>query len=162
MIESYCYNSVATRHNMDALALKYLGYKTVHFEDVAGKGAKQLTFNQIDIDKAGHYAAEDADITLRLHQAIFPALEKSPKQLNVFNDIEMPLMPVLAQMEQTGGVLIDCDLLDQQSHSIGQRLDELEIEAHNLAGKSFNLSSPKQLQQILFDELKIPVIKKNA
>ncbi len=159
MIESYCYNSVATRHNMDALALKYLGYKTVHFEDVAGKGAKQLTFNQIDIDKAGHYAAEDADITLRLHQAIFPALEKSPKQLNVFNDIEMPLMPVLAQMEQTG-VLIDCDLLDQQSHSIGQRLDELEIEAHNLAGKSFNLSSPKQLQQILFDELKIPVIKK--
>jgi DNA polymerase-1 len=159
MIESYCYNSVATRHNMDALALKYLGYKTVHFEDVAGKGAKQLTFNQIDIDKAGHYAAEDADITLRLHQAIFPALEKSPKQLNVFNDIEMPLMPVLAQMEQTG-VLIDCDLLDQQSHSIGQRLDELEIEAHNLAGKSFNLSSPKQLQQILFEELKIPVIKK--
>lgn len=159
MIESYCYNSVATRHNMDALALKYLGYKTVHFEDVAGKGAKQLTFNQIDIDKAGHYAAEDADITLRLHQTIFPALEKSPKQLNVFNDIEMPLMPVLAQMEQTG-VLIDCDLLDQQSHSIGQRLDELEIEAHNLAGKSFNLSSPKQLQQILFDELKIPVIKK--
>jgi len=159
MIESYCYNSVATRHNMDALALKYLGYKTVHFEDVAGKGAKQLTFNQIDIDKAGHYAAEDADITLRLHRAIFPALEKSPKQLNVFNDIEMPLMPVLAQMEQTG-VLIDCDLLDQQSHSIGQRLDELEIEAHNLAGKSFNLSSPKQLQQILFEELKIPVIKK--
>ncbi len=159
MIESYCYNSVATRHNMDALALKYLGYKTVHFEDVAGKGAKQLTFNQIDIDKAGHYAAEDADITLRLHQAIFPVLEKSPKQLNVFNDIEMPLMPVLAQMEQTG-VLIDCDLLDQQSHSIGQRLDELEIEAHNLAGKSFNLSSPKQLQQILFEELKIPVIKK--
>jgi len=159
MIESYCYNSVATRHNMDALALKYLDYKTVHFEDIAGKGAKQLTFNQIDIEKAGQYAAEDADITLRLHQAIFPALEQLPQQLKVYNDIEMPLMPVLAQMEQTG-VLIDCDLLDQQSQSIGQRLDELEIEAHNLAGKSFNLASPKQLQQILFEELNIPVIKK--
>jgi DNA polymerase-1 len=159
MLESYCYNSVATRHNMDALSLKYLDYKTVSFEDVAGKGAKQLTFNQIDIEKAGYYAAEDADITLRLHHAIFPALEQLPKQLSVYNDIEMPLMPVLAKMEQTG-VLIDCDVLDQQSHSIGQRLDELEIEAHNLAGKSFNLGSPKQLQQILFEELKIPVIKK--
>jgi DNA polymerase-1 len=159
MIESYCFNSIATRHNMDALALKYLDYKTVHFEDIAGKGAKQLTFNQIDIEKAGHYAAEDADITLRLHQAIFPALEKLPEQLSVYSDIEIPLVPVLAKMEQTG-VFIDCDLLDQQSHSIGQRLDELEIEAHNLAGKSFNLGSPKQLQQILFEELKIPVIKK--
>ena len=159
MIESYCYNSVATRHNMDALALKYLDYKTVSFEDIAGKGAKQLTFNQIDIEKAGHYAAEDADITLRLHQAIFPALQQLPQQLSVYNDIEMPLMPVLAEMEQTG-VLIDSDVLDQQSHAIGQRLAELEIEAHNLAGKSFNLSSPKQLQQILFEELKIPVIKK--
>ena len=159
MIESYCYNSVSTRHNMDALALKYLDYKTIHFEDIAGKGAKQLTFNQIDIEKAGPYAAEDADITLRLHQALFPALAQLPKQLSVFNEIEMPLMPVLAQMEQTG-VLIDCDVLDQQSQSIGQRLDELEIEAHNLAGKSFNLGSPKQLQQILFEELKIPVIKK--
>ena len=159
MIESYCYNSVATRHNMDALALKYLDYKTVHFEDIAGKGAKQLTFNQIEIEKAGQYAAEDADITLRLHQAIFPALEQLPEQLSVYNDIEIPLMPVLAKMEQTG-VLIDCDILDQQSQSIGQRLNELEIEAHNLAGKSFNLSSPKQLQQILFEELKIPVIKK--
>ncbi len=159
MIESYCYNSVATRHNMDALALKYLDYKTVHFEDIAGKGAKQLTFNQIDIEKAGHYAAEDADITLRLHHAIFPALAQSSTQLSVFNDIEMPLLPVLARMEQTG-VLIDSDILADQSLSIGQRLAELEIEAHNLAGKSFNLSSPKQLQQILFEELKIPVIKK--
>jgi DNA polymerase-1 len=158
MIESYCYNSVATRHNMDALAQKYLDYKTVHFEDIAGKGAKQLTFNQIDIEKAGHYAAEDADVTLRLHRAIFPALEQLPEQLGVYSDIEIPLMPVLANMEQTG-VLIDCDILDKQSQDIGQRLDELEIEAHNLAGKSFNLSSPKQLQQILFEDLKIPVIK---
>jgi len=159
MIESYCFNSIATRHNMDALADKYLAYKTVHFEDIAGKGKKQLTFNQIEIEKAGHYAAEDADITLRLHQTIFPQLEKQSKQLAVFQDIEMPLLPVLARMEQYG-VLIDCDLLDQQSLVIGSRLDELEIEAHNLAGKSFNLSSPKQLQEILFEELKIPVIKK--
>lgn len=159
MLESYCFNSVATRHNMDALAEKYLGYKTVHFEDIAGKGAKQLTFNQISIEQAGHYAAEDADITLRLHQAIYPQLAKVPSQLSVFDEIEMPLLPVLARMEQHG-VLIDCDMLDQQSQSIGVRLSELEIEAHNLAGKSFNLSSPKQLQVILFDELKIPVIKK--
>jgi len=159
MIESYCFNSIATRHNMDALAQKYLDYKTVHFEDIAGKGAKQLTFNQIEIDKAGHYAAEDADITLRLHQAIFPALSQLPEQLSVYNDIEMPLMPVLAQMEQTG-VLIDSDILAEQSQIIGQRLAELEIDAHNLAGKSFNLGSPKQLQQILFEDLKIPVIKK--
>jgi len=159
MIESYCLNSVATRHNMDALAEKYLDYKTVHFEDIAGKGAKQLTFNQIDIEKAGHYAAEDADITLRLHQAIFPQLEKLKGQLAVFNEIEMPLMPILAKMEQNG-VLIDCDLLDQQSHDIGTRLSELEIQAHNIAGQSFNLGSPKQLQKILFEDLKIPVLKK--
>lgn len=159
MLESYCLNSVATRHNMDALAEKYLAYKTVHFEDIAGKGAKQLTFNQIEIEKAGHYAAEDADITMRLHQAIYPQLAKVSSQHSVFTDIEMPLLPVLARMEQHG-VLIDCDMLAQQSHSIGTRLAELEIEAHNLAGKSFNLSSPKQLQVILFEELKIPVIKK--
>ena len=159
MLESYCLNSVATRHNMDALANKYLGYQTVKFEEVAGKGAKQLTFNQIDIDKAGHYAAEDADITLRLHQAIYPKLAKSTQQLSVFDDIEMPLMPVLTSMEQAG-VLIDPDLLHEQSDVIGSRLAELEVEAHNIAGKAFNLSSPKQLQQILFEDLQIPVIKK--
>lgn len=159
MIESYCLNSVATRHNMDALADKYLGYKTVHFEDIAGKGAKQLTFNQIEIEKASHYAAEDADITLRLHQAIYPKLCKSADQLKVFNEIEMPLLPVLARMEQYG-VLIDTHLLEQQSHALGMRLNELEIEAHNIAGQSFNLGSPKQLQKILFEDLKIPVIKK--
>ncbi|MGJ8691788.1 MAG: DNA polymerase I [Thalassotalea sp.] len=159
MLESYCLNSVATRHNMDALADKYLGYQTVHFEDIAGKGVKQLTFNQIEVEKAAHYAAEDADITLRLHQAIFAKLSKSADQLSVFTDIEMPLLSVLCKMEQTG-VLIDCGLLDQQSAEIGQRLAELENEAHNLAGKSFNLGSPKQLQEILFVEQKIPVIKK--
>jgi len=159
MIESYCLNSVATRHNMDALATKYLGYKTVSFEDIAGKGAKKLTFNQIEIEKAGHYAAEDADITLRLHHAIFSKLEQHKDQLSVFTDIEMPLMPVLARMEQHG-VLIDADLLNEQSHSIGMRLQELEIQAHDIAGQVFNLASPKQLQKILFEELKIPVIKK--
>lgn len=159
MIESYCLNSTATRHNMDALAEKYLGYKTVHFEDIAGKGAKQITFNQIDIEKAGHYAAEDADITLRLHQAIFSQLSQFTDQLSIFNDIEMPLLSVLVEMEEHG-VLIDSDLLAEQSSLIGQRLMELETEAHNLAGKTFNLSSPKQLQEILFNELKIPVIKK--
>jgi DNA polymerase-1 len=159
MIESYCLNSVATRHNMDALAMKYLGYQTIKFEDVAGKGAKQLTFNQIDIDKAGPYAAEDADITLRLHHAIFPKLDKNKEQLSVFTEIEMPLLPVLARMEQHG-VLIDSDLLNEQSHSIGMRLQELEIQAHDIAGQTFNLSSPKQLQKILFEDLKIPVIKK--
>ncbi|WP_394175285.1 DNA polymerase I [Thalassotalea litorea] len=159
MLESYCYNSVATRHNMDALAEKYLDYKTVHFEDIAGKGAKQLTFNQIDIDKAGHYAAEDADITLRLHLALWPKLEKNEKQCSVFTDIELPLLPVLARMEQHG-VLIDADLLNEQSQYLATRLDEIEVAAHNIAGKSFNLSSPKQLQTILFEEQQIPVIKK--
>jgi len=159
MIESYCLNSVATRHNMDALATKYLDFKTIKFEDVAGKGAKQLTFNQIDIEQAGPYAAEDADITLRLHQAIFSKLESNKEQLSVFSEIEMPLLPVLARMEQHG-VLIDSDLLNEQSHSIGMRLQELEIQAHDIAGQTFNLSSPKQLQKILFEELKIPVIKK--
>lgn len=159
MLESYCLNSVATRHNMDALAEKYLDYKTVHFEDIAGKGAKQLTFNQIDIEKAADYAAEDADITYRLHQTLFAQLSQSEKQLAVFNDIEMPLMPVLSKMEQTG-VLIDSFLLDQQSTDIAQRLAELETKAHDIAGKIFNLSSTKQLQEILFEEQKIPVIKK--
>ncbi len=159
MLESYCLNSVATRHNMDALAEKYLDYKTVHFEDIAGKGAKQLTFNQINIEKAGHYAAEDADITLRLHQALYPKLVKLSDQLAVYQQIEMPLLPVLARMEQNG-VLIDSDLLAEQSQTIGARLQELEVEAHNIAGQSFNLGSPKQLQKILFEDLKIPVIKK--
>jgi len=159
MVESYCLNSVATRHHIDPLALKYLDYKTVPFEDIAGKGVKQLTFNQIDLQKAGPYAAEQADITLRLHQAIYPKLSQVKTQLAVFDEIEMPLLPVIAGMEQHG-VLIDSDLLDQQSSKIGARLDQLEIKAHDLAGKSFNLSSPKQLQEILFNELKIPVIKK--
>ncbi|WP_448554074.1 DNA polymerase I [Thalassotalea montiporae] len=159
MLESYCYNSVATRHNMDALAKKYLNHETVHFEDIAGKGAKQLTFNQIEIEKAGHYAAEDADITLRLHQALHAKLVKDKGPLSVFTDIELPLSQVLQRME-SHGVLIDSDVLAEQSQAIGARLAELEIEAHNIAGKAFNLASPKQLREILFEELKIPAIKK--
>lgn len=159
MLESYCFNSTATRHNMDALAETYLGLKTVHFEDIAGKGAKQLTFNQIDLEKAGHYAAEDADITLRLHHTLWKELSQLDKQKLVFEEIELPLSQILAKMEYTG-VLIDSDLLNEQSAYIGQRLQALEIEAHEIAGKSFNLSSTKQLQQILFEELGLPVIKK--
>ncbi len=159
MLESYCFNSVATRHNMDALADKYLGYKTVHFEDIAGKGAKQLTFNQIDLDKAGHYAAEDADITLRLHFNLWAKLMSCPKRKKLFREVELPLLPVLARMEQQG-VLVDADLLNEQSSQIAIRLDELEMKAHEIAGKAFNLSSPKQLQTILFEEQQIPVIKK--
>ncbi len=161
MLESYCLNSVATRHNMDALAKKYLNVDTVHFEDIAGKGAKQLTFNQIDVEKAGHYAAEDADITLRLHQAIHQKLSKYKGPLSVFTDIELPLSTVLQRME-SHGVLIDSDLLATQSQAIGARLAELEVEAHNIAGKAFNLASPKQLREILFEELKIPPLKKTA
>ena len=159
MLESYCYNSVASRHNMDALAKKYLDHETVHFEDIAGKGAKQLTFNQIEIEKAGHYAAEDADITLRLHQALHEKLAKDKGPLSVFTDIELPLSQVLQRME-SHGVLIDSDVLAEQSQAIGARLAELEIEAHNIAGKAFNLASPKQLREILFEELNIPAIKK--
>ncbi|REL31396.1 DNA polymerase I [Thalassotalea euphylliae] len=159
MLESYCYNSVASRHNMDALAKKYLNHETVHFEDIAGKGAKQLTFNQIEIEKAGQYAAEDADITLRLHQALHAKLIKDKGPLSVFTDIELPLSQVLQRME-SHGVLIDSDVLAEQSQAIGARLAELEIEAHNIAGKAFNLASPKQLREILFEELKIPAIKK--
>jgi DNA polymerase-1 len=159
MLESYCLNSVATRHNMDAMAEYFLQHKTVHFEELAGKGAKQLTFNQIEIDKAGFYAAEDADITFRLHQAIYPQLAANAKTLSVFNEIEMPLLPILLEMEHHG-VLIDAELLHQQSEELSARIQQLEIQAHEIAGKAFNLSSPKQLQQILFEDLAIPVVKK--
>lgn len=159
MLESYCLNSTATRHNMDSLAEFYLSFKTVHFEDIAGKGAKQLTFNQIAIDKAGHYAAEDADITMRLHHALWPQLKASDKQRQVFEDIELPLSTILADMEYRG-VLIDADLLHEQSNELGQRLQEIEVEAHKLAEQSFNLSSPKQLQAILFEQQGLPVLKK--
>ncbi|KNC65530.1 DNA polymerase I [Pseudoalteromonas ardens] len=159
MLESYVFNSVGTRHDMDSLALKYLGHKNISFEEIAGKGKNQLTFNQIELDKAAPYAAEDADITLRLHQHLWPQLQQHPTLVSVFEEIELPLVSVLSEIERTG-VKIDSNMLAQQSHTIETRLKELEQEAFELAGEEFNLSSTKQLQAILFDKLELPVLKK--
>jgi DNA polymerase-1 len=159
MLESYVLNSTASRHDMDTLALAHLGYQTIHFEDIAGKGAKQLTFNQIDIEQAGPYAAEDADITLRLHQALWPKLEADAGLKKLFDEIEMPLVPVLSRIERTG-VLIDRDMLHKQSHYLAQRMEEITREAYKEAGEEFNLSSPKQIQAILFDKLGLPTLEK--
>jgi DNA polymerase-1 len=155
MLESYVWNATATRHDMDSLAKKYLGYDTVKYEEVAGKGAKQISFSQVDLDTACRYAAEDADVTLRLHHALWPLLESEPKLLKVYEDIEIPLVPVLAGMEQHG-VLIDVNELRMQSQQLGKRMHELQKEAWQSAGREFNLDSPKQLQAILFDELGLP------
>jgi DNA polymerase I len=159
MLESYVLNSTGSRHDMDSLALKYLGMKTIHFEDVAGKGAKQLTFNQVKVEDAAPYAAEDADITLRLHQALWPKLQAEPTLTSVFEDIERPLVPVLSRIERQGA-LISRELLAQQSTELGGRLTQLRDEAYGLAGQEFNLGSPKQLGEILFQKLELPVIKK--
>lgn len=159
MLESYVLNSVAGRHDMDSLADRHLNYKTTTFEDIAGKGKKQLTFNQIPLEEAANYAAEDADITLLLHQALYPQLEAEKSLLHVYQDIEMPLVPVLSRMERTG-VLIDANVLAAQSVELTARLDELEKQAFVIAGEEFNLSSPKQLQTILFEKLNLPVVKK--
>ncbi|PSB81251.1 DNA polymerase I [Photobacterium damselae subsp. damselae] len=159
MLESYVYNSVVGRHDMDSLALRYLEHKNISFEEIAGKGKGQLTFNQIDLEQAGPYAAEDADITLRLHNALYPKVSADEKLLHVFSDIEMPLVPVLSRMERTG-VLIDSMKLSTQSQEIAQRLDELEKRAFEIADQEFNLSSPKQLQAILFEKMGLPVLKK--
>lgn len=159
MLESYVYNSVVGRHDMDSLALRYLEHKNISFEDIAGKGKKQLTFNQIDLEQAGPYAAEDADITLRLHNALYPKVAADDQLKKVFETIEMPLVPVLSRMERTG-VYIDSMLLGAQSIELAQRLDEIEKLAYELAGEEFNLSSPKQLQAILFEKMGLPVIKK--
>jgi len=159
MLESYVVDSTVTRHDMNSLALKYLGIKTIHFEDIAGKGTKQLSFNQIKLEEAGPYAAEDADITLQLHRALFPKLTAAQSLLDVYRDIEMPLVPVLSRIERQGA-LVSRELLNQQSHELGLRIDELEKQAHELAGQSFNLGSPKQLGEVLFEKLELPVIKK--
>lgn len=159
MLESYVLNSVASRHDMDSLALKYLGRKTISFEEIAGKGAKQLTFNQIELEKAAQYAAEDADITLQLHQALWPQLQQHSGLAMVLRDIEMPLVDILSRIERHG-VLIDSNLLSQQSEQLAARIAELEQLAYQQAGKSFNLSSPKQLQEILFEQMGLPVLKK--
>lgn len=159
MLQSYVLNSTATRHNMDALAEKYLDQQTIHYEEVAGKGAKQICFDQVAIEVAAPYAAEDADVTLRLHQQLFTKLKKIERLKSVYEEIEMPLVPVLARMEQTG-VLVDANMLIVQSAELTKKIQVLETQAHGVAGQPFNLGSPKQIQQILYDKLGLPVLKK--
>lgn len=159
MLESYVLNSTATRHNMDALADFYLHKSTHSFEEIAGKGKKQKTFNQIELEQAAVYAAEDADITLQLHKNLQQYLSAQPGLVSVFEKIEMPLLPVLAQMERDG-ILIDKQQLADQSHELSLAIDSLQQQAYELAGEEFNLNSPKQLQEILFDKLQLPVLKK--
>lgn len=159
MLQSYVYNSVGGKHDMDSLALRFLQHSCISFEQIAGKGKNQLTFNQIDLQEAAQYAAEDADVTLRLHQRISPLIEQDSKLEQVYREIEMPLVPVLSRIERTG-VMIDDMLLSAQSQEIALRLDELEKKAYELAGQPFNLSSPKQLQTILFEQMKLPVLQK--
>ncbi|MCH8307003.1 MAG: DNA polymerase I [Proteobacteria bacterium] len=159
MLESYVLNSVATRHDMDSVARKYLHISTIHYEDVAGKGAKQLTFNQIDLEQASPYAAEDADIALQLHEYLWGELRKTKSLERLYEEIEQPLVPVLLDMEETG-VLIDPKMLKTQSGELAKKMAKLEQEAHDLAGSPFNLGSPKQLQQILFEDLGLPVVRK--
>jgi len=161
MLESYVLDSTATRHDMDSLALKYLGHGTIRFEDIAGKGARQLTFDQIALEQAGPYAAEDADVTLRLHQCLWQKLEAIPALARVLREIEMPLVPVLARIERHGA-LVDAKLLGEQSLELGGKLQQLEREAHELAGEAFNLASPKQLCAILYERLGLPVLSKTA
>ena len=159
MLESYVLNSVATRHDMDSVARYYLDVDTIHYEDVAGKGARQLTFNQIDLEQAAPYAAEDADITLSLHEHLWGELQKTASLKSVYTTIEQPLVPVLLAMEETG-VLLDRDMLRHQSNELAKTMATLETQAHEIAGGPFNLGSPKQLQQILFEDLGLPVIRK--
>ncbi|HLA30618.1 MAG TPA: DNA polymerase I, partial [Pseudomonas sp.] len=161
MLESYVLDSTATRHDMDSLALKYLDHSTIRFEDIAGKGAKQLTFDQIALELAGPYAAEDADVTLRLHQALWAKLEAEPSLARVLREIEMPLVPVLARIERQGA-LVDAKLLGQHSVELGDKLVALERQAFDIAGEEFNLSSPKQLGVILYEKLGLPIISKTA
>ncbi|HKJ95378.1 MAG TPA: DNA polymerase I [Gammaproteobacteria bacterium] len=156
MLESYCLDSTATRHDMDSLSLKYLGHGTIKFEDVAGKGARQITFDQVAIDTATEYAAEDADVTLRLHRELWPRLEALPGPASVFRDIEMPLVPVLSRMERRG-VLVDRDLLAVQSGELAEKMQDIERQAFDEAGGEFNLGSPKQIQEILFERQGLPV-----
>jgi len=159
MLESYVWNSSGNRHDMDTLAKKYLDYATIRYEDVTGKGARQIPFAEVEVQRAAEYAAEDADVTLRLHRALWPKLAAEERLRGVFEDIEMPLVPVLARMEQTG-VLIDVDKLRTQSGELSRRMLDLQQRAFELAGRHFSLDSPKQLQQLLYDELKLPVTQK--
>lgn len=159
MLESYVLDAVGSRHDMGSLALKYLGQRVISFEEVAGKGAKQITFDHVPIEQAAEYAAEDADVTLRLHEALMPRLEAEPKLREVYEDLELPLVPVLSKIERNGAY-VSVDRLRKQSGEIATRLAELETRACELAGQPFNLASPKQLGEILFEKLELPVIKK--
>ena len=159
MLQSYVLDSTATRHDMDSLADKYLGRTTVHFEDIAGKGKKQLTFNQIDLEQASPYAAEDADITLQLHHTLWPQLQAIPELEKVYTELEMPLLPVINTLERNG-VNIDIWMLQQQSDELGHKIDKLEQQAWDIAGEEFNLGSPKQLGTILYEKLELPILKK--
>ncbi|MQU04526.1 DNA polymerase I [Pseudomonas helleri] len=161
MLESYVLDSTATRHDMDSLALKYLGHTTTSFQDIAGKGVKQLTFDQISLELAGPYAAEDADVTLRLHHVLHEKLQAIPSLNSVLTDIEMPLVPVLARIERQGA-LVDAKLLGVQSVELGDKMVALEREAFEIAGEEFNLGSPKQLGVILYEKLGLPIISKTA
>ena len=159
MLESYVLDATATRHDMDSLAQKYLDYTTIKFEDIAGKGAQQLRFDQVALEQAAHYAAEDADVTLRLHHELWPKIAAEPSLETLFRELEMPLVPVLSRMERRG-VRIDSEMLEAQSRELGKRLLELEQQAYAAAGCVFNLGSPKQIGEIFFDQLKLPVISK--
>ena len=159
MLESYVLDSTATRHDMDSLALKYLSHRTIHFEDIAGKGVKQLTFNQIPLEEAGPYAAEDADVALRLHEKLWPRLCDEASLEHLFEEIEMPLVPVLSRIERNG-VLVDREMLEVQSKELAVRIEEIAAKAYEEAGEEFNLGSPKQIQGILFDRLELPVLEK--
>jgi DNA polymerase-1 len=159
MLESYILDSASNKHGMDSLAAKYLNWQTIRYEDIAGKGAKQIPFNQVEITKAATYAAEDADVTLQLHQLLWPKLTATAQLAKVYTDIEMPLVPVLAQMERTG-VLIDPAMLIKQTEELTARLAELAQSAYEIAGGEFNMNSPKQLQEILYGKLNLPVLQK--
>ena len=159
MLESYVWNSVAIRHDMDSAAERYLGIRTIHYEDVAGKGAKQISFSQVPVDKASEYSSEDSDVTLRLHQVLWPQIESAPRLQKLYEELEQPLVPVLFRMEEQG-VLLDRQMLRTQGTELGKRLMELLGEAHREAGAPFNLDSPKQLCNILFEKMQLPVIRK--
>jgi DNA polymerase-1 len=161
MLESYVFNSVAVRHDLDTTAQKYLGIRTITFEEVAGKGVRQLTFNQVPVDRAAEYSAEDADVALQLHGVLWPLIEKQPSLQELYEQIEQPLVPVLQRMEQYG-VLIDREMLRRQSNELAKRMQEIEAAAHREAGGPFSLDSPRQLQEILFTRLNIPVVRKTA
>ncbi|MFS8609175.1 MAG: DNA polymerase I, partial [Gammaproteobacteria bacterium] len=159
MLESYVLNSVATRHDLDSIAAKYLGERTITFEDVCGRGAKQITFDQLDLENACRYAAEDADVALRAHRTLWPKLEEAPELAALYSELEVPLAEVLFEMEHTG-VMVDADMLRRQSRELAEAMAETEAAAHKAAGGPFNIGSPKQLQEILYDKLGLPVLGK--